>query len=89
MELPIITPQQLRVSRKIRYMFTGNLEKSIITNPHFPGKEKHLLKCQVVRINAATTVCPRTMYNVNAEDPKEVDPVEDWKWPPFDFISQL
>lgn len=58
------------ISRKIKYLFTGNLDKQIFTNPHFPGKEAHLLKCQIVRINYSCSIVPRTMYNVNADDKK-------------------
>lgn len=72
-ELPIVTPQQMRVSRKIKHLFTGDLEAPLFCNPFFNGKEKHLLKCQILRITAACTIVPRTMYNVNAEDKKEVD----------------
>lgn len=42
-ELPLITPQQLRVSRKIKVLFTGDLNRKIISNPHFLGKESHLV----------------------------------------------
>lgn len=42
-ELPIITPEQLLVARKIKYVFTGDLEKDVIINPYFFGKEKHLV----------------------------------------------
>lgn len=42
-ELPLITPSQLRVSRKIKVMFTGDLNRKIISNPHFLGKESHLV----------------------------------------------
>lgn len=37
-ELPIVTPQQMRVSRKIKYFFTGDLEAPVVRNPFFPGK---------------------------------------------------
>lgn len=65
-ELPLVNPDQINISRKIKYLFTGNLEQDIITNPYFHGKEKHLLKCQIVRINYSCTLVPRTMFNVNA-----------------------
>jgi radial spoke head protein 4A len=75
-------------SRKIKYLFTGNLDKQVFTNPHFSGKEAHLLKCQIVRINYSCTIVPRTMYNVNPEDKKEIlPPAEDWKMPNFAFLS--
>lgn len=44
-ELPLITPEQIRTSRNLKYLFTGDLQKQIITNPYFNGKEAHLLKC--------------------------------------------
>jgi radial spoke head protein 4A len=65
-ELPNITPEQMNVSRKIKYTFSGDLDKAIYTNPHFKGKEGHLLKCQIVRISFSCQVVPRTMFNVNA-----------------------
>lgn len=37
-ELPIVTPQQMRVSRKIKHLFTGDLEAPLFCNPFFPGK---------------------------------------------------
>lgn len=69
-ELPIVTPDQVNASRRIKYNFTGNLAKTICSNPHFKGTEAHLLKCQIVRISFSCQVVPRTMFNVNAEDKK-------------------
>jgi hypothetical protein len=69
-ELPIVTPGQLQMYRKIKYLFSGNLEKEICTNPWFNGKEGHLLKCQIVRISYSCTIIPKTMYNVNSENRK-------------------
>lgn len=37
-ELPMVTPSQVNVSRKIKYAFTGDLDRHIFTNPHFKGK---------------------------------------------------
>lgn len=42
-ELPIITPTQLKTSRKIKYLFSGDLKKNILTNPLFNGTEAHLV----------------------------------------------
>lgn len=61
----------MRVSREIKYLFTGNLDREICSNPHFVGKEAHLLKCQIVRIVHSCTLVPRTMYVVKAEDDKK------------------
>ena len=32
------------LARRIKYIFTGDLEREVITNPNFGGKEKELLK---------------------------------------------
>lgn len=45
-------------SRKIRYIFTGNLKRVIVSNPHFPGTEKEYLRCQIARINHGTRLEP-------------------------------
>ena len=82
-ELPTISPQQVRIARKIKYTFSGNLDKKVFSNPYFPGTEAHLLKCQLVRIFFACHIVPRTMYNVNADDKKEIEPAEEWKTPDF------
>lgn len=37
MELPIITPEQVVVSRKMKYIFTGNPNAQIPGYPKFPG----------------------------------------------------
>jgi hypothetical protein len=49
-ELPLITPKQIQVARQVKVLFSGDLNKEIKTYPTFPGKEKHLLKVQIVRI---------------------------------------
>ena len=89
-ELPIVSPDQINASRKIKYVFSGDLEKKICTNPHFNGKESHLLKCQIVRISFSCQIVPKTMFNVNAEDKKEIEPAgEEWKLPGFSYLSCL
>lgn len=37
-ELPLITPDQVNAARNIKYIFSGNLERQIYSNPHFKGK---------------------------------------------------
>lgn len=43
-ELPLITPEQLKGSREIKYLFTGELDRVINHYPSYPGKEKHLVQ---------------------------------------------
>ena len=42
--LPDLLPGDVRATRMIKVLFTGNLERDIITNPYFFGKEKHYLR---------------------------------------------
>ena len=50
-ELPDVKPSQIIASRKIRYIFTGNLKRPIYSNPQFNGQEQHYLICQIARIS--------------------------------------
>jgi radial spoke head protein 4A len=43
-KLPDLTPTQIKSSRQIRYLLTGDLEALIYSNPFFFGKEKHYLR---------------------------------------------
>jgi hypothetical protein len=71
-ELPLISPEHIKIARfalffseiflsfvrKIKYIFSGDLERSIKRYPKFIGKEKHLLKANIVRITFGTTLVP-------------------------------
>jgi radial spoke head protein 4A len=74
-ELPDVRPQMLIASRKIRYIFTGNLNKKIFTNPNFPGTEKEYLKCQIVRIYHGTKIEPSVKHYV-ADQESPYKPLE-------------
>ena len=63
-ELPLVSPQQIVASRLMKYAFTGNLEANIRGYPGFPGKEKHLLKCQLVRITHNCEIVPNGLYSL-------------------------
>jgi radial spoke head protein 4A len=43
-QLPDLSPNDLSSSRRIKVLFSGDLEKDIITNPFFQGKEKNYLR---------------------------------------------
>lgn len=47
-ELPLLLPMHIEVARRIRYVFTGNLESNVIVNPFFFGKEKHLVYTLII-----------------------------------------
>jgi radial spoke head protein 4/6 len=63
-KLPNLTPKQVVAARKVRVLFTGDLERQIFTNPFFDGQEKHLLRAQISRITHATRLVPRGIWKV-------------------------
>ena len=78
-ELPDVKPKQIIISRKIKYFFTGNLNKKIHSNPDFPGEERHLLRCILGRIYHGTKLVP-SINHYTIEDPenpyKQLTPAE-------------
>lgn len=40
-ELPPVSARQIRQARNLKYTFTGNLKKRIISSPEFEGEERH------------------------------------------------
>ena len=57
-ELPDVKPKQIILSRKIKYMFTGDLNRKIHSNPDFNGEERHLLRCMLGRIYHGAKLVP-------------------------------
>lgn len=58
-ELPDITHEQIKISRLFKYIFTGNLNSKVKSFVYFPGKEMHLLKCQIIRIMHSSSIVPK------------------------------
>lgn len=69
--LPDLEPKDIAAARQIKVLFTGDLEREIITNPFFFGQEKHYLRAQIARISHGTTVIPRGMYKLGEADEGE------------------
>jgi len=61
-KLPELSPKDIKASRDIKVMFTGNLERTIYTNPFFFGLEKNYLRAQIARISHSTTLCPVGLF---------------------------
>ena len=57
-ELPDVKPKQIILSRQIKYIFTGNLNRKIHSNPDFNGEERHLLRCMLGRIYHGAKLVP-------------------------------
>jgi len=43
-KLPSLAPRHIQAARDVKILFTGDLERPIISNPFFFGKEKHYLR---------------------------------------------
>jgi radial spoke head protein 4A len=69
-ELPQVTPEQVKLARLIKHIVRGELEADVQGYPKFPGKEKHFLKAQIVRITHACELAPKGLYKMHEENPK-------------------
>ncbi|CAG9803440.1 unnamed protein product [Chironomus riparius] len=65
-ELPLATPHQINVSRRIKKYFTGNLDAEIPSHPTFPGTERNYLRAIIARISSSTHVAPRNFYEIES-----------------------
>ncbi len=89
--LPDLQPSHIEAARKIKVLFSGDLEKDIICNPFFFGKEKHLLRAQIARIVHSTILVPRGSYKLGEESERDIEefvPEEDSKVEPLPTTVQ-
>ena len=73
MKLPDLSPKDVANARGIKVLFTGNLERTIYTNPFFFGREKHYLRAQIARISHSTTLCPKGFFRLQEESQREIE----------------
>ena len=91
-ELPDITAEQLVISRRFKYYFTGDLNSKVKSFIYFPGKEMHLLKCQIVRILHSSCIVPKGYLKLSENfkdqlEGKVTEYDEEFKSPSFDEIK--
>jgi hypothetical protein len=87
-QLPDIEPHQIVAARHIVKLFTGNLNASIDSNPQFPGKERHLLRAQLARIQHTCELSIKGEFEID-EETNEVKPTEEFAVPPTDELRSL
>jgi len=80
-QLPDVQPHHLIFARLFKKKLTGNLNAEIDTCPPFPGKERHLLRAQLGRIQHSAQLAPKGMFEVD-EESQEVKFTEEQ--PPMD-----
>lgn len=66
-QLPDCQPHHIIFARLFKKKLTGDLNASIDTCPPFPGKERHLLRAQLARIQHAAQLAPKGMFEVDEE----------------------
>ena len=71
-KLPSLAPKHIQGARSVKILFTGDLEKQIICNPYFFGKEKHYLRAQIARISHSTTVVPAGSKKLVEDNNREI-----------------
>lgn len=77
-ELPPVTPCQIKAARHINKILTGCLESEISSYPIFPGTELNYLRCMIARISSATHISPKGYFkavfnNKHSEDDSDED----------------
>jgi radial spoke head protein 4/6 len=73
-KLPHLTPGDVAAARGIKVLFSGDLERTIYTNPFFFGKEKNYVRAQIARISHSTTLCPKEEFKLVDEAPRDIEP---------------
>ena len=67
-QLPDVQPEHIVASRFIKKLLSGNLSAEVVSCPPFPGKERHLLRAQLARIQHATQICHKDLYVADDEN---------------------
>lgn len=86
--LPDVLPSQIATARKIKKLFTGDLNREIVSFPSFPGRERHLLRAVIAIISSETVLCPAGLLQIPEEggDPEE-DP--EFEFPPARSLASV
>ena len=89
-ELPLVSPQQIQISRIIKHTLSGNLQKKIDnTMPTFPGTEAHYLKAQIVRIAFSTQISPNGVYKLSEKGDNTIEIDNDFNFPGHEDLGSL
>lgn len=71
--LPDLLPADIEIARQVKFHFTGDLDRRIITNPFFHKRESYLLRAQIARISISTSIVPKGMFRTQEETPTEIE----------------
>jgi len=82
-QLPFVTPSQIKQSRECRVQVRGVLTAPIGGRLAFSGDEAVYLRCIIARIVSDTLLCPQGYYTQNeeSENPIEINKSEEFAMP--------
>lgn len=72
-QLPDLKPQDIINARSIKFHFSGDVDRSICTNPFFFGTEKIYLRAQIARISMSTSIVPKSLFRLQEENKREIE----------------
>lgn len=72
-QLPDLLPADIDIARKVKFHFSGDLERRIITNPFLHKREKFLLRAQIARIQISTSLAPKGMFRMQEDSTTEIE----------------
>lgn len=92
-QLPDCRPEHIESARYVKKVMTGNLNANVMTNPPFPGKERHYLRAQLARIFHATSISPKGLFEMVESEQEGVPPerkfTEDFVMPTTDELKSM
>ena len=90
-ELPDTIPGTINISKELKLIFTGKPDSNMVTNPHFAGKEKELLRAQIARISQMISVVPKGLFKTVEDNERDIMEIaeEERKAPTFNDLKNL
>jgi len=89
-KLPNIKPKEIVAARRIKKLMSGNPRAKVVTHPPFPGSEEVMLRAQIARISADTTLMFKDFLkregNFGEEEATEPAPNEEFAMPSVDEL---
>jgi radial spoke head protein 4/6 len=86
-QLPDSDPDHIKAARRFKHILTGDLNGEVLSNPPFPGKERHFLRSQIARIAHATTLAPKGLLEPNEEQEGEMIYSEEFSMPALEELN--
>lgn len=63
----------MKAAKTIKVLFTGDLNRKIVTNPFYFKTEKEYLRSTIARISFSTTLVPKGVYRLVEDNPNDIE----------------